>query len=387
LIYDAAVIGLGTMGTFASLELARRGLSVVGLDQFAPPHGRGSHSGDTRVFRTAYAEHPDYVPLALRAAVLWRELGLQRGAPLLHSAGMLSLGPPDAPLLAGARESAAAYGLAIENLSHSQVRSRFSVFAIPNAWEGVLESAAGWIDVDAALCYGLESASRAGADLRINTHVEDWSATGDRFAVQTSAGTFMAARLIVTAGAWANRILADLELPLTVLRKILVWIDPLRDCDLPVFASARDFFYGFPNIGGQGVKLGIHWSDGPPAADPDEAQPDVSAAEVRPVIEAAAELLPSLTGPLPDAFGRVLRARSCLYTMTPDEHFVIDRHPEHPNLAFAAGFSGHGFKFAPAIGEVLADLALTGTTVLPVEFLGLSRFRVAGKRGTSKLRE
>jgi sarcosine oxidase len=369
------------MGTYAALELARRGRTVIGFDQFAPPHDRGSHSGATRVFRTAYAEHPDYVPLAVRAGVLWDKYGAEQGTPLLHRTGMLSLGAPDSALLTGTRASAAAHDLQIENLSRSEIRSRFPVFEAPTGWEGVLERAAGWIDVHAALCSGLERASRSGADLRIDTRVEDWSATDDGFAVKTSAGNFTADRLIVTAGAWVGQILAGMALPLRVVRKVLVWVDPVRDLSVPVFASDREFFYGFPNIGGEGVKLGIHWSAGAPATNPDELRPEVSAEEVRPVMEAAAELLPSLTGPMPDALGRVRRARTCLYTMTPDEHFVIDRHPELSNLIFAAGFSGHGFKFAPAIGEALAELAVSETCSLPIRFLGLSRFRADAAAG------
>ena len=269
MIYDAAVIGLGTMGTFACLELARRRRTVIGFDQFAPPHDRGSHSGATRVFRTAYAEHPDYVPLAVRAGVLWDGYGAEQGTTFLHRTGMLSLGAPDSPLLCGARASAAAHHLTIENLSRSQIRSRFPVFDVPIGWEGVLEPTAGWIDVNAALRSGLDQALRAGASLRSNTQVEDWSWTGDRFAVRTSAGTFMAAHLIVTAGAWVSRILADLALPLQVVRKVLIWVNPLRDHSLPVFAAGSNFFYGFPNIGGEGVKLAIHGGVGTPATNPD----------------------------------------------------------------------------------------------------------------------
>ncbi len=372
--FDVAIIGLGTMGTFACLDLARRGKSVIGFDQFGPPHDRGSHSGATRVFRTAYAEHADYVPLALRAGVLWDKFGAEQGTTLLHRTGMLSLGPPDSSLISGARASAAVHHLKIENLSRSQIRSRFPVFDVPGGWEGVLEPEAGWIDVNATLRSGLDCASRAGADLRTNTRVEDWSWTGNGFALRTSAGAFTATQLIVTAGAWVSRVLTDLALPLKVLRKLLIWIRPLRDQPLPVFASASNFFYGFPNIGGHGIKIAMHWSGGTPVADVDTPQPDAMDDEIRPVLEAAVRLLPSLTGPMSDVFERVLRTKTCLYTMTPDEHFIVDRHPQFRNLIFAAGFSGHGFKFAPAIGEALADLAVTGTTALPIGFLGLSRF-------------
>ena len=263
MIYDAAVIGLGTMGTFACLELARRGRTVIGFDQFAPPHDRGSHSGATRVFRTAYAEHPDYVPLAVRAGVLWDGYGAEQGTTFLHRTGMLSLGAPDSPLLCGVRASAAAHHLTIENLSASQIRSRFPVFDVPIGWEGVLEPTAGWIDVNAALRSGLDQALRAGA---VSAATHEWR-TGPGWAIDSpcdSAGTFMAAHLIVTAGAWVSRILADLALPLKVGRKVLIWVNPLRDHSFPVFAAANDFFYGFPNIGGEGVKLAIHGASGRP---------------------------------------------------------------------------------------------------------------------------
>ena len=362
------------MGAFACLELARRRQTVIGFDQFAPPHHRGSHSGDTRVFRTAYAEHPDYVPLALRAGALWDKLAADEGATFLHRTGMVSLGPPGSSLIAGARKSAAAHGLHIENLSRSGVRSRFPVFDLPADWEAVVEPDAGWIDVNATLRSVLRSASRAGADLRLDAQVQGWSWSGSEFVLQTSVGTFQAAKLVVTAGAWVDRVLADLVLRLKIVRKLLVWLDPLHDRPLPVFASATNFFYGFPNIAGHGVKLAVHWSDGAPATEIDAPQPPVMRDEIRPVLEAAATLLPSLTGPLPDAFNRVLRTATCFYTMTPDEHFIIDRHPHVPNLVFAAGFSGHGFKFAPAIGEALADLAMFGTTALPIRFLALDRF-------------
>ena len=372
--FDVAIIGLGTMGTFACLELARRGKSVIGFDQFGPPHDRGSHSGATRVFRTAYAEHADYVPLAVRAGTLWDRFGAEQGTTFLHRTGMLSLGTPDSALISGARASAAAHHLTIENLSRSQIRARFPVFDVPVGWEGVLEPEAGWIDVNATLRSGLDSASHAGADLRTNTRVEDWSWTGNGFALRTSTGEFTAKQMIVTAGAWASRVLTDLSVPLKVLRKVLVWVKPLRDQPVPVFASASNFFYGFPNIGGDGIKIALHWNGGTPTANMDDPQPVAMDDEIRPVLEAAVELLPSLTGPLSEVSERVLRTKTCFYTMTPDEHFLVDRHPQFRNLIFAAGFSGHGFKFAPAIGEALADLAVSGTTALPIGFLGLNRF-------------
>ncbi len=381
--FDAAVVGLGTMGTFVCREFARRGRSVIGFDQFDPPHDRGSHTGDTRVFRTAYAEHPDYVPLAQRAGALWDQLGAEEGETFLHRTGMLSIGERDSLLIAGTRASAAAHNLPLESLSPEVVRVKFPAFRVPAGWHALFEPDAGWIGVGASLRAGLRQARQYGAELHTNTRLEDWQWTGSAFALTTRDGSFSARHLVVTAGAWSGRILQALNLPLTVIRKLLIWVQPERPQDFtpdvfPVFASAHGFFYGFPTIDDRGVKLAIHWTGGEPAADPDSGQTQPIPEDIRPVLEAAAQLLPTLAGQLPDAFSRVVRTKPCFYTMTPDEHFVIDRHPHIPNLVFAAGFSGHGFKFAPAIGEALVDMALRGTSSLPIEFLSLKRLTKTG---------
>jgi sarcosine oxidase len=366
------------MGTFACLELARRGLRVIGVDQFAPPHDRGSHSGDTRVFRIVYAEHPDYVPLAQRAGELWDRFGEEAGRALLHRCGMLSAGPPESALITGTRASADAHRLRLEELSSAEVSARFPALALPRGWAALFEPTAGWVDVGAALRFGIEQAARAGVEVRLDTRVEAWESRGGECVVRTSEGRFATERLVIAAGAWSGRLLAGLDLPLKIVRKALVWVNPLDPqsfdpAAFPVFATADKFFYGFPNIRGDGVKLATHCSESAPLVDADQVQAEPGPDEIRPALEAAAALLPSLAGALPEVFGRVIRSKSCLYCMTPDEHFVIDRHPHFGNVSFAAGFSGHGFKFAPAIGEVLADLAVHGTTKLPVGFLSLNR--------------
>ncbi len=378
--YDAAVLGLGTMGAFTCLELARRGLSVIGLDQFTPPHDRGSHSGDTRVFRVVYAEHPEYVPLAQRAGQLWDRLGEEAGTVFLHRTGMINLGPEDSPLIAGIQSSAAKYGLEIEELPEEEIRLRFPAFHPERGWKVLFEPGAGWVDVNGCLRFALEQAALAGAELCMEARVESCRREGEDFLIRTTSGTVIARRLIVAAGAWSGRLLASLDLPLKVLRKVLVWVKPFHPAPFepgvfPVFASAGEFFYGFPNIHEEGVKLAIHWSREPtPATDIDVPQPEVDTTEIQPVLEKAAQLLPSLAGPLPGALDRVIRAKTCLYTMTVDEHFIIDRHPHWENAYIAAGFSGHGFKFAPAIGEILTGLALDGTTPLPIDLFSLRRF-------------
>jgi sarcosine oxidase len=379
-VFDAAVVGLGTMGAFACRELARQGASVIGFDRFDPPHNRGSHTGDTRVFRTAYAEHPDYVPLARRAGLLWDQLGAATGTTLLHRTGLLTLGERGSDLIAGTKLSAAMHKVDLDCLSSKKVRSRYPAFRVPPGWEALFEREAGWIDVEGSLTAALRLAEHSGAVLRRDTCLEAWQWTGSSFELRTAGETFFARRLVIAAGAWAGRLLKDLHLPLTVVRKPLVWVRPqhpeqFRPDVFPVFASARCFFYGFPDVKGDGVKMAIHWSAGEPAADPDSGELSVSSEAVAAVLDAAADLLPTLAGELPQAFSRVTRTESCFYTMTPDEHFIIDRHPRIDSLVFAAGFSGHGFKFAPAVGEVLAEMALQGASTLPVGFLGLARLR------------
>jgi sarcosine oxidase len=378
--YDAAVVGLGTMGSYACCELARRGLSVVGLDRFSPPHDRGSHSGATRVFRIAYAEHPCYVPLAQRAGALWDRYGDENGFPLLHRCGMLSVGPPDSPLIEGTDKSSALHGIAATKYAAEEVRRRFPVIELPGDHVGIFEPSAGWIDVDAAIETAQRLSQQAGATLLTDSPVLDVMNRGSHFAITTPGGEIAAEKVIITAGAWSSQLLSQMGLPLRVERKVLLWVNPLAPERFtpdvfPIFAFAERFFYGFPSIGGRGLKMAIHWERGETVEDPTSPVADAMLEDAEPVLEMASRFLPLLAGPLPGALTRVAALKTCLYTMSPDEHFIIDRHPEWDNLIFAAGFSGHGFKFAPALGEALADLAMFGKSPLPIDFFRVgSRF-------------
>jgi sarcosine oxidase len=376
--FDAAVLGLGTMGSFTCLELARRGLRVAGFDQFAPPHDRGSHSGDTRVFRIAYAEHPDYVPLAQRAAVLWDQHGSDFGKTLLTQSGMLSAGPLDGELIAGIRASAKEHHLALEELSSGEIRNRYPAFVLPEDWVGILEPTAGWLDVNASIECALEAAGQRGAHLFTNAAVAGWRERAGRIVVETANETIEADRLVIAAGAWAGALLGDLRLPLSIRRKVLVWIDPKKPEHFapgrfPVFAVADSFFYGFPNIAGHGVKVAIHLGQGRAVASPSMPTAPPGADDLEPIVQMASQYLPGLASGVADGLSRVRRAVTCFYTMTPDEHFILDRHPSIENVWFAAGFSGHGFKFAPVIAEALADLCVNETTAAPVDFLRIGR--------------
>jgi sarcosine oxidase len=374
--YDIAIIGLGTMGSFVAMELARRRLSVAGFDQFTPPHHHGSHSGETRVFRIAYCEHPNYVPLAQRSGLFWERLSEELGKPLLTRCGLLSMGPEDAEIISGIRRSAELYQLPIETLSSDEVRKRYPALQPPDHFVGLLERSAGWIDVEPAIQEALKQSRGSGADLFLETPVLSWESSKGQVVLKTKQGTVLVQKLLITAGAWACQILIDLKLPLTVKRKILTWVDPLvpeyfRPGDLPMFAFAPNFLYGFPNIGGRGVKVAEHVG-GNLVGTPFLTIAPPTSEELTAILAAASQFVPSLAGPAPGEMKRVIRAQTCLYTMTPDEHFIIDQHPHYENVYFAAGFSGHGFKFAPVVAEALADLAMEGKTPLPIDFLRLA---------------
>jgi sarcosine oxidase len=376
--YDVAVIGIGTMGSFACCELARRGARVIGFDRFIPPHGRGSHSGDTRVFRIAYAEHPDYVPLALRSSDLWDQYAAIGKAPLLHRCGMLSVGPQESDLISGIHKSSAIHGLEAIQYTSAEIRRAFPAFAPDEGHVGVFEPKAGWIDSNAAIETAQHVARLHGATLLPDDPVLQWSRHGTHFEVTTASDTVATEKLVITAGAWTLQLLQQLGLPLRVERKVLTWIDPIEPAlfqpdTFPVFAFSESFLYGFPAIRGHGVKLGVHWKPGQTVVDPNESVSEANLEDATEPLVIAEKLLPGLAGPLPQALQRVNRMTTCLYVMSHDEHFFVDCHPEWPGLVFAAGFSGHGFKFAPAIGEVLADLATTGATKLPIGFLRIAR--------------
>jgi sarcosine oxidase len=291
---------------------------------------------------------------------------------------MLSAGPSASNLIAGIGASARAHHLAVEELSAREIRSRYPAFALPEDWVGIFEPTAGWLDVNASLECALKAAGQRGAQVFQNAAVTSWRQRGGRILVETANETVEADRMVITAGAWAGALLGDLRLPLSVRRKTLAWFDPeaperFEPGRFPVFAIADRFFYGFPNIAGHGVKLAIHWGEEGAVLDPSLPVAPPGEDDLRPIVHLASQYLPGLTTGLADGMSRVRRAVTCLYTMTPDEHFIIDSHPSIENVWLAAGFSGHGFKFAPAIAEALADLCSEGSTTAPIDFLRISR--------------
>ncbi|GMV96555.1 MAG: FAD-dependent oxidoreductase [Phycisphaerae bacterium] len=372
-IYDAIVIGVGGMGSAALYHLARRGLRVLGIEQFGVAHDRGSSHGQTRIIRKAYFEHPSYVPLVTRAYALWAALESATGQRLFRPTGMLLAGPPDGAIISGVLRSAAEHRLDIRTLTAAETDGRFPAFRIPPGHSRLFDAEAGFLRVEECVRAHAYAACSAGARLLTGGAVQSWSARGDEVVVRADGREFRAARLIIAGGAWAGRLLADLNLPLEVRRKVMLWYattsdahDLERGCPVFGFETTDGFFYGFPALDQGEIKLALH-GGGQAVEDPAGVDRGLHPEDEAPLRRFIAEYLPYVSP-------RPLRHAVCLYTMTPDEHFVIDTHPRHPNVHFAAGFSGHGFKFAPVVGSVLADLAVQGRTDEPIGFLSARRF-------------
>jgi glycine/D-amino acid oxidase-like deaminating enzyme len=257
------------------------------------------------------------------------------------------------------------------------VRHRYPAFEIPDEYAGLLDVQAGWLDVDASITSGLAYAQSLGAQCFFEQPVTGWDATAGEVKVHLENGTVTASSLIITAGAWAGKLLRNLQLPLAVKRKVLAWFDPLTPelfapDRVPIFSFAENFVYGFPNVPGVGVKMAEHLG-GSYLPSADMPVPPPGPADLDPIASIAAKYMPKLAGNYNQARSRLFRSATCLYTMTPDDDFIVDHHPEYSNVVFAAGFSGHGFKFAPVIAVALADLVQEAKTSLPIGFLSLGR--------------
>lgn len=369
--FDCIVVGAGGVGCAALAHLSRRGLRVLGLDRFPPGHDRGSSHGRTRAIRKAYFEHPNYVPLLVRAYELWAALSERVGEQLYVPAGVLQVGPSDGIILQGVLQSAKTHGLAIESLDADETRARWPQFELPDGMAAVFERDAGYLKVEAAVRAHARVAVDDGATLLDGVEVRRWCADGGGYRVETTDATYVADRLVLAAGAWAPSICADLAIELTVRRKSLFWFDSAepawRDpgCPVYLFETPGGIFYGFPHDE-VGVKVAEH-SRGQDVADPLEVDRDVDAGDAERMERFIATHLPSLApAPVDHAV--------CMYTMSADEHFIVGAHPGHPGVTFAMGLSGHGFKFAAVLGEILADLVIDGRTRHPIEFLSPARF-------------
>lgn len=376
--WDVIVVGVGGVGSAALAHLARRGARALGLDRFSPGHDRGSSHGETRIIRQAYFEHPDYVPLLLEAYRLWEALEQRSGERLLVRCGLLQVGPPNGVVLPGVLESARRFGLPVERLGRVETERRFPGLRVPEGHEGVFEPGAGYLRVERCVEAYAAEALRGGAVLRTGVAVRSWREveTGVEVVTETAreTATLRASSLVLAPGAWAPGLLGRLGASLEVRRKPLFWLRTTspryrveRGFPTFLFELPDGVFYGFPQLDDRGLKVAEH-SGGERVEDPlevDRSQREEDAARVRSFARTW----------LPDASHEVLRHAVCLYTMTPDEHFLLGRHPAASRVWLAAGLSGHGFKLTSVLGATLADLALDGQTSRPIDFLSPQRLQ------------
>jgi sarcosine oxidase len=354
-MYDSILAGLGAVGSSAAFHLAKRGNRVLGLDRFAPPHTLGSSHGKSRIIREAYFENPLYVPLVRRAYECWAALEAESGCKLFTQTGGLMIGGPESSVVTGARASAVAHGLPHEELTAGELRRRVPAFHPASDEVAIWEPRAGILAPEAAIVAQLSLARAHGAELRFNEPMLDWSATDSGVSVKTAGGTFQAARLVIAAGSWVGQFVPELAPVLTVERNAVYWFDPVQPTasfsadHFPIFihefAPGRAW-YGFPDVG-DGIKVALHHQG--EITDADSVRRTVTDDEIA-VIRSLLERF------LPEANGTLRATTVCLYTNTPDDHFILDRHPAHGSVVIASPCSGHGFKFSSAIGEVIADL-------------------------------
>ena len=350
---EVIVVGLGAMGAALAWRLARRGVRVVGLDRYHPPHALGSTHGRSRIIREAYYEHPHYVPMVQRAFGLWAELEAESRTRLYQPTGGLMIGPADGPLVSGARTSAARHGVPVQVWSRDELAARVPALTPPADAIGLFEPRAGMLDPERAVSALLSSAAARGADLRFDAAVTGFEVVDGGVMVRTEAGErFEADQLVMAAGGWMTTLVPDLALPLVVERAVQYWFHTAGDARyapgaLPIFlleAPDGRMLYGLPDQG-HGLKLAEHHNGETSTAD--AIRREVSPAEPEQFLEFAAPFVPGLGAPSATAV--------CFYTNTPDEHFILDRHPRHDRVYLVSACSGHGFKFAPAIGELVAD--------------------------------
>ncbi|MEZ4895794.1 MAG: N-methyl-L-tryptophan oxidase [Saprospiraceae bacterium] len=379
--YDLIVVGVGSMGSATCYALAGRGLKVLGIERHRLGHEFGSHLGQSRLIRKAYFEHADYVPLLQRAYELWDEVEAQTGCQLFYRTGLLYHGRPDHDLISGSLYSAATYRIEMQEINPAEVHKAYPQFTLPPDYVSYLEPDAGFLRPELAIQMMGAFAQSHGVDLHFDEWMTDYVRSGQGWAVHTNRAVYSCEKLIITSGAWTSRLLPQLTLHLRVTRQILGWLHKKSGPGVslqqfPCWILADDTlggaFYGFPELPPDpfGMPSGFKIAHHHPGMEilPEDKDQSIQAHELE-------ALEYGLRVYLGEVKGSWSSFQHCMYTMSPDEHFVLDQLPGHPGVWIAAGFSGHGFKFAPVIGEIMADLATSASSALPISFLSLKRFQ------------
>lgn len=373
-VYDTIVIGVGGMGSATCYQLARRGQRVLGLERFDIPHTRGSSHGYTRIIRLAYYEHPTYVRLLKRAYELWDEIEREAGEKLLHITGSIDAGSENSEVFQGALHSALEFDLAHEVLTGAEMTGRFPGYHLPADHFGLFQPQGGFLLPERCIVAFVNAALKLGAEIHGREQVLEFEPTGEGgVRVRTDRGVYEAGSLVFTAGAWNGNLLPFLKKLAVPERQVLAWLQPtkpeyFRPDNFPVFnlIVPEGRYYGFPVFGVPGFKFGkYHHRE--ETGEPDYLLTEPTRADEDLLREFAARYFPDGAGP-------TMTLASCMFTNAPDEHFILDRHPELPQVYFASACSGHGFKFASVIGEIMADLAQTGASRHDLNFFRLSRF-------------
>jgi len=378
---DVVVIGIGTMGSTTLWRLARAGVRAIGIEQFTPGHDQGSGHGESRILRTAYHEGASYVPLVRSAVAYWRELEADSGKTLLQLTGALMIGSPESAVVHGALQAAHTHRLPHEVLEADALRLRFPQHAVGDRDVAVYEKEAGILLPEQSILAATEAATRHGAEIITNTRVLGIRAgSRDTIEVETQDQLIHAGHVVVTSGAWTPALLPQLSPQLTVQRKVLAWFPARHPADyspdrFPVFIreNPNAHWFGFPTLDRQTVKLALHHGGEHTTAE--ELDRTVRSTDIEPLAELVRAYLPQLDS-------RPTRSVVCMYTNTPDGHFLVGHLPDMAQVTVLAGFSGHGFKFASVLGEAAAQLAIHGETHLPIDTFSPQRFAsTRGERG------
>ena len=371
--YDAIVAGVGGMGSAALYNLAARGWKVLGLDKHDIPNNMGSSHGNSRMIRLSYHEDPSYVTLMRKSYELWDKLQADTNQELLITTGSIRAGYEHSSMFTGSKTACDIHSIPYEILEGHEVNKRFPGYSFPNDILSVYQPDGGFLVADKCISSYLTLADELGADIHGREPILEWHPNGDTVEVVTTTSVYTASRLILTAGPWISKLLSNLGPLLETERQVVGWfqtLDPkmFNPDHFPVFGLEVDIgrFYGFPSFETPGVKLGKYNHLGE-IVDPDIVSRDITTDDQKALSECLEKYFPKAHGP-------VMKMETCMFTNTPDGHFIIDTHPDVPQVSIAAGFSGHGFKFCGLVGEILADLAQNGHTEHNIDLFKLGRF-------------